>query len=488
MPSLFERHRLLWIFLFAGAALGIYFLLPASLSPISDASGLSASGRTVTSIAALMAILWVTEMLPLAVTALLPLVLFPLFGTATPQEASTSYADRTIFLFFGGFILAAAMQQWNLHQRFALTTLSFVGPKLGRIVAAFMAVTAFISLWVSNTATAAMMFPIALSTIELFERHAPEQTSTARRFSVCMMLGIAYAASIGGLGTLIGTAPNALFAAFVHAEYGTTISFRSWLTVGLPLVVLLLPFTWLILTKIAFRLPRHAAIPESAGALSAHRNLGPITPPERMTLAVFVITAGLWIFRLPLEHLIPYFARVDDAGIAMAAALACFALPACDGKGSRLIPWNAVEKIPWGVLLLLGGGLSLAKGLSQHGVTTYVSHHVASLQHLPPFLLILLVAALTLVITEFASNTATAATLFPLLAALAAGMNVNPYLLLIPATLASSCGFMMPAGTPPNAIIFASNRLTVKDMCKAGILIDLLAIVLISIVAFFFAA
>lgn len=444
-------------------------------------SGLSSDGRAAAALAAWMAVWWLTEALPLSVTALVPVALFPPVGAASLSEAAAPYAHPLIFLFLGGFLLAAAMERWGLHRRLALAVVARAGARPGRIVAAFMGVTAFLSLWISNTAAAVMMLAIGKSVMDV----AREEGSGAS-FAPCLALGVAYAASIGGMGTLIGTPPNALLAAFARQELGRELTFGSWLIVGLPLVATMLPACWWLLTRVLFPLGTE----ELAGGRKIFqrelRSLGPMTAAERRTAAVFASAALAWTFRPLLERVAPFpFERLDDPGIAMCAALSLFLIPAGGGRKGALLDWESAERLPWGVLLLFGGGLSLAAALSANGVDRWLGGVFAVMRGMPPWVLVLAATTLIVFLTELTSNTATTAAFLPVFAAAARGAGVDPYLLIFPAALGASCAFMMPVATPPNALVFASGRVTAAQMARAGWWLNLISIPLITLGAFF---
>jgi sodium-dependent dicarboxylate transporter 2/3/5 len=453
--------------LLLGPALCIVMLL------LDPPPGLSPTGWKVAAIAALMAVWWVTEAVPIPVTGLLPLALFPTFGVATMAETSSPYADPLIFLFLGGFLIALGLEKWNLHRRIALGVVSFVGTRPAALVGGFMLATAFLSMWVSNTATAVMMLPIGLSVIGLLSREGEEG---AGGFATALLLGIAYAASIGGLATLIGTPPNALLAAFMGRTYGVEIGFAQWMAIGLPLTVLLLFLAWLILTRLAFTLPK--AEIAGSGELIARElaSLGRLSGPEVRVGLVFLAAAVLWVARPALEGVLP--AGVNDTVIAIAAGVALFLIPAGGGNppGTALLDWQAAKRLPWGVLLLFGGGLSLAAAIAKSGLAAWIGAGFAGLSAWPVILVVLLVATAIIFLTELTSNTATAAAFLPLMASVAPALQVDPFLLTIPVALAASCAFMLPVATPPNAIVFGSGHLTVAQMARAGFLLNLAGI------------
>ena len=453
-----------------GILLGPALCLAMLLLPAPE--GLAPAGWKVAAVAALMAVWWVTEAIPVPVTGLLPLALFPPLGVATMAEASVPYGDPLIFLFLGGFLLAIGLERWNLHRRIALRVVSLVGTRPAALVGGFMLATAFLSMWVSNTATAVMMLPIGLSVIGLLEREG----AGAGGFATALLLGIAYAASIGGLATLIGTPPNALLAAFMGRTYGVEIGFAQWMSIGLPLTVALLLCAWLILTRFAFVLPRA----EVAGSRHLIRRelaaLGRITAPEIRVGLVFLAAAALWVARPALAGVLP--AGVNDTVIAIAAGLLLFIVPAGGGSaaGTALLDWTAAKRLPWGVLLLFGGGLSLAAAIGRSGLAAWIGEGFAGLGAWPVILVLLLVTAGIVFLTELTSNTATAAAFLPLMASVAPALSIDPFLLTIPVALAASCAFMLPAATPPNAIVFGSGHLSIAQMARAGFLLNLASI------------
>jgi len=481
-------------------ALIVYVLLPDTYS---DASGrevaFSHAGRTTLAVMVWMALWWVTEAVHIAVTALLPVTVFPLLGIASIANAASPYASDVIFLFLGGFVVAAAIQRWNLDKRIAYGTLSLVGTRADRVVAGFMAATAFLSMWVSNTATTAMMVPIALAVINLVltQRTGKSLYETGgipmgdrvhRNFALGLLLSIAYSASIGGIGTIIGSPPNGILVRFVEQTYARQISFLQWMEIGLPVVVLMLPVAWLLLTKVLFR----SGIGEIEGGRAWVRRelraLGPLSRGERATLAVFGAMVVLWITRPLLASIsiagIAPFSGLTDAGIAMLAAVALFVIPVERRQGVRAMDWGTARHLPWDVLILFGGGLSLAAAIQANGVADLLGATTRGMGGWPVLAVILAVAALTTFTSELTSNTAQVATMLPLLAAIAPGLGVPPALLLVPCTLAASAAFMMPVGTPPNAIVFGTGLVTIPQMCKAGFWLNLCGILIVTAVTY----
>jgi sodium-dependent dicarboxylate transporter 2/3/5 len=490
-PPTTSRIRARRIGLIAGplAALACYALLPERYLDASEAIvSFTPAGRATLAIMVWMAIWWLTEAIDLAATALLPLVLFPLTGVAEIRAAAAPYAHPLIFLFLGGFILARALEDWGLDRRVALWTLRLVGDEPRRMIGGMMAGTALLSMFVSNTATAAMMLPIALSVARL----APSDAIEHGRFSTCLLLGIAYAASIGGIGTIIGTPPNALLVGFIRdtiAEpYRLEISFARWLAVGLPLVAVFLPLTWFLLTRVLYPVRTGAFAASADFVRDELRTLGPVGRGGWTATAVFAFTAAAWVLR-PLIVRVELlgtrpFAGLSDSGVAMTGALLLFLVPVDWREGRFAMSWSGLTRLPWGILFLFGGGLSLASAVQTTRVADFIGSLVGRLPDLPPILLVLAVATLVIFLTELTSNTATTATLLPILAALAPGLDVHPYLLIFPAALAASCAFMMPVATPPNAIIFGSGHVTLPQMCRAGLWLNCLGILIVTALTF----
>jgi sodium-dependent dicarboxylate transporter 2/3/5 len=443
-------------------------------------AGMAAAAWDVTAVAALMAVWWATEAIPVPVTALIPLLLFPLLGLGSAGEAAAPYANPLIFLFLGGFMIALAMERWNLHRRIALNVVRRVGAHPLAIVAGFMAATAGLSMWVSNTATTMMMLPIAASVIAVFlAEEAESDGPQARNFATACMLGIAYAASIGGLATLVGTPPNALLAAFMSQSHGLDIGFAAWMGVGLPVTLALLPLAWLVLTRVVypFDLP-HAR--EAAGVVDrAHAEMGQISRPELRVAAVFALVAGLWIFR-PLLSGLPGLGGLTDPGIAILGGVLLFLIPSGAGSGF-LLDWEWAKKLPWGVLILFGGGLSLAAAASRTGLAQWIGDSLAGLGAWPLLGLAAVVTVVVILLTELTSNTATTAAFLPVVASIAVATGADPLMLAAPAALAASCAFMLPVATPPNAIVFASGHVTIPQMVRAGAVLNLVAAAAISL-------
>lgn len=486
-PRAVRRHR---IGLVAGlaAAVLVYLVLPTSLAP---------EARLTAAVAVLMGIWWMTEAIPIPATALLPLVIFPVLGEPSVSEVGASYGDDIIFLFMGGFLLALAMQRWNLHRRIALVTIRAMGTNPTMLIAGFMVATAFLSMWVSNTATAVMMLPIGISVLLLVLDPAtagaktsdspadspPDDESTRRAvvqstFGTALMLGIAYAASIGSLATIIGTPPNTLLVGYLETQ-GIQIGFGQWMLVGLPLAVVFLAIAWFVLTRVLFK-PEIDRIPGGRALIDGElRKLGPPSSGEKRVLAAFVLAALSWV-AIPLIWEDP---AISDAGIAMTVGVALFLAPAGAALGVRLLDWNSALQLPWGVLLLFGGGLALSEQFDSSGLSRWIGEQAGGLGFIPTALFVLLLVAGVLLLTELTSNTATAATFLPLVGGVAMGIGTPVLLLTAPVALAATCAFMLPVATPPNAIAYGSGYVTIGQMVRGGVWLNLVAIVLITLTA-----
>ncbi|WP_019815481.1 SLC13 family permease [Saccharomonospora saliphila] len=470
-----------WIGLAVGPVLAVvtYLVLPPSLPP---------EGRTTAAVAVLMAVWWVTEALPLPATALLPLVLFPFFGVSDIEDAAAPYADDIIFLFMGGFMIALAMQRWNLHRRIALRTVLAVGTKPVMLIAGFMLATAFISMWVSNTATAVMMLPIGVSVLGLVSQLGDGEGDP--NFATALMLGIAYAASIGSLSTIIGTPPNTLLVGYLEENFDITLTFGQWMMFGLPVSAVFLVLAWLVLTRVVFR-PRLRSLPGGRELIRRELDeMGPMSRGERNALTVFVLAALSWIViptladRDVVAEAVPWLGNISDAGIAMAAAVVLFLLPVAPRTGVRTLDWDTAKQIPWGILLLFGGGLSLSSHFTDTGLSEWIGDQVSGLSAFPVIALAAVSALLVLLLTELTSNTATAAAFLPILGGVAVGLGYGPMVLVVPAAMAATCAFMLPVATPPNAIVFGSGHVTIGQMVRGGALLNVIGVVLITLAAY----
>lgn len=434
----------------------------------------------VAAVGVLMAIWWMTEAVPLATTALLPIALFPFLGIAGLEATAASYAHPLILLFLGGFMLARAMEVWNLHKRIALNVLRFGGKTPASLVLGMMGVTAFLSMWVSNTATTMMMLPIGQSIIAaLAARTGPERSQGVDGFAAALMLGIAYSATIGGMGTLIGTPPNALFAGFMSDTYGIKIGFAEWMMVGIPVVVILLPVSWIVLTRLAFPVSGARATAELSLITIGGDPLGPMSRGERLVAAVMLLTAAGWILRPAILLVFPDLA-LTDAGIAVMATVVLFMTPVDRSKGRFLLSWDEALRIRWDVLILFGGGLALATAMDRSGLVNAIAGALSVVSVLPLFVLVLVVMTVVVTLGELASNTAMAAIFLPIAGAISLAIGSDPLFLALPVAMAASLGFMLPVATPPNAIIFSSGAVTVQQMVRAGAVLDVVCIAIVA--------
>ncbi|MGX1199937.1 SLC13 family permease [Marinobacter sp. MBR-105] len=458
-----------------GLILGAAFLVATLVLPAPGSMG--ADAWAALGLMLLMATWWSTEAIPIPATALLPIVLVPALGLGTIGQATAPYANPIIFLFLGGFTLGLAMQRWNLHRRIALLTLKAMGDQPKRQIAGFMLATAFLSMWVSNTATAIMMLPIGLSVVAMMDNSNPEGV---RKYATALLLAIAYSASIGGIATLIGTPPNALLAAYLSENQGISVGFAQWMVLGIPITLVMLVLTWWWLTR------RDFGIGQASDSGQMIRDelakLGVMSRGERLVAVVFVITATAWIFRPLLSaSLMPW---LSDTGIAIAAAIAMFLIPVDVRQGTFVLDWDSANKLPWGVLLLFGGGLAMAGVISSSGLAEWIAGSLGVAGVLPTIVMMVIVASVIIFLTEVTSNTATAAAFLPLLGALAMAQDVSPLLLTVPAAIAASCAFMMPVATPPNAIVFSSGHMQISDMIKAGFALNLMGIVVVTLITY----
>ncbi len=462
-----------------GLYLGVIIFIAFLLLPAPE--GMSVVAWKTAAVAILMATWWITEAIPISTTALLPIVLFPVLNIAPIGDTTAPYANPLIFLFMGGFIIAIAMQRWELHKRIALRIVNFVGVKPTSIIIGFIIASAFLSMWVSNTATALMMLPIAISVLQFVEKKSDNTAAPVTNFEIVLVLAIAYACNIGGIATLIGTPPNALLAAFMLESYDYEISFAKWMLVGVPLVLIMLPVMYLLLSKVIYPI-KIKELPGGQSVIETQlKGLGKITKPEVRVAIVFVTTALLWIFRPLLSGILP---GLSDAGIAVTAGVALFLIPTGLKDESMLLRWENLKELPWGILILFGGGLSLAMAITTSGLATWIGETVSGLDALPIILLIFLVIIIIVFLTEITSNTATAAAFLPILASTAIGIGQDPMLFVLPAAIAASCAFMLPVATPPNAIIYGSGKVTIPQMANAGIWLNIIVSVLFTIASY----
>jgi sodium-dependent dicarboxylate transporter 2/3/5 len=444
---------------------------------------LAVPARHVLGLAGWMAIWWASEPVPLASTSLLPAALLPTLGVTSAREAVAPFANELVFLYLGGFLLAAGLERWNAHARIAYGLIASIGLTSRRIVLGVMVATGFISMWISNTATAAMMYPIVMAITPLF----PDDRD-GRNTRTALLLGLAYAASIGGMGTLLGTPPNLILAGAAQELTGQEVSFLSFFALGLPMVLILLPVCWAMLVFVLF--PSRAALDATADHVvrDRRRALGPLRGGELATLCVFVTTAVAWVARerkefgdVVIPGLVDLAPRITDATIGILGALLLFVIPATDRDGSRrpLLTWNEARQIPWDVLLLFGGGLSLAAAMESTGLARFLAEFLSGFGGLPTVAIYLGLAVFVLLLSELASNTAVASMMMPIVAALAIAVGQPPLALMLVAAMAASTGFALPVATPPNTIVFGSGQVRVRDMVRAGVVLDVIAIVLL---------
>ena len=444
--------------------------------------GLNRSANAVLASTAWVAIWWISEALPIAVTALLPIVLFPLTQGLDLKTTTASYGHKFIFLFLGGFILAIAIEKWNLHKRIALTIIRLVGTNIVHIILGFMIATAFLSMWISNTATAVMILPVGMAIISQLRDNSETIENENLIFAKALMLAIAYSASIGGMATQIGTPPNLILAGVIQETYGIEISLQQWFSFGFPISVLFLILAWIYITRFAFKF-KQKEFPGGRTEISKqYKSLGKISFEEKLVFYVFIATAFAWISRSWfLESIIP---SIDDTIIAIIAALVLFLLPSSK-KNIPLLNWDDALKLPWGILLLFGGGMALAIGFQSSGLALWIGEQLKTLGVLPLILLVFIIITCINFVTEITSNMATTALMLPVLASLANAIDVHPYFLLVGATVAASCAFMLPVATPPNAIVFGSGHLKIEDMVKKGFWMNIVSIVILTLVVYY---
>jgi sodium-dependent dicarboxylate transporter 2/3/5 len=479
------RARIIGLFCGPLAALILFWWLPEQyVNDAGQAVELTTAARTAAAVATWMAVWWITEAISVYATALIPLAVFPLTGAASIRMTAAAYGHELIYLFLGGFILALALERCGLHRRFALTVLKAVGTRPTRIIAAFMFIAAFLSMWVTNTATTIMLLPVALSITKLIDSAGAEKdVATKRNFPVCLLLAIAYSATIGGIGTIIGTAPNVFLVSYIRTQMDYEISFALWMMFGVPMVVVLLPVVWWMLSRVIYRISNQPIHGVDSLLNRLHGELGSLSRAEKMTFVVFLLTASAWVTR-PLLGKITFgdvapLAGLTDSGIAIIAALTLFVTPIHLGKREFLMDWTTAVKLPWGLLILFGGGLSLAATLDRSGFSVFLGSQASVLSPLPLLVIVAIVTGMVIFLTELTSNTATTATLIPVLYAVAIGLDIDPFLLIVPAGIAASCAFMLPVATPPNAIVFGSGHVTIPQMSRAGFWLNLIAILVI---------
>ncbi|PIC72920.1 DASS family sodium-coupled anion symporter [Sporosarcina sp. P17b] len=459
----------------------LFIIMMFFLSP----EGMNPAAKSVLAVTLWVATWWITEAIPIPVTSLLPIVLLPLTGAMEADAVTSSYGNDIIFLFLGGFFIATAMEKWNLHKRLALGIIAFIGTGTQRILLGFMTATAFLSMWVSNTAAVMMMIPMGLAItaqVAAALKGTPEEKELPK-FEKTLIFGIGYAGTIGGLGTLIGTPPNIILAAQVKELFGVEISFAGWMLIAVPIVIVLLFSTWIYLGRFAFKM-NIKGLPGGKEVIQEERKaLGKMTFEEKAVGAVFAFAAFMWITR---EFLwITILPSLKDGMIAVVAAALLFSIPTSKKFGKRILGWEDSKEIPWGILLLFGGGLAIAAGFRETGLSEWIGSQLTALEGLHMIVIIAASSFLVLALTEFTSNTATATMILPILAALALTMNIHPYALMVPAAMAANCAFMLPVGTPPNAIIFATEKLRLSEMVRVGFIINVFVLILIVLAAYF---
>lgn len=486
-------------------ALVVYLLMPAGVERDGAlVAGASDGARQVAAVATLMGVWWLTEALPLEATALVPLALFPVLGVLKPAEAARPYADPIVFLFLGGMLLGRAIERWGLHTRIALGVVGAFGARPSRLVGGFLAATALVSMWVSNTAAAIMMLPIGASVTTLVLEQLAEKAPSpgakrqGARFALCLMLAIAYGSSIGGVGTLIGTPPISQLAGYVGKNYTPALTFASWLWVGLPMVVVGVLMGWFLLTRVIHRISLGEVEGVRAVIAWRRRELGPLRGPERATLAIFLLVALAWV-SIPLVHgafkgstagvgarIAAWTSgdRLGDAVIAMAGALLLFIIPARGKERRALLTWAEAERVPWGILLIFGGGFALAEAMKQTGLDAFIARGADALAGMPLPLLLFTLALTATFLSEFMSNTALTAVALQVAAPMATRLGLPPMPVFAAVTLGASLAFMLPAGTPPNAIVFASGHVTIRSMAKAGLWLNLAFAILGTLVVY----
>ena len=450
-----------------------------------ELEGLSDQANAVLASTLWIAIWWITEAIPIAATSLLPIILFPLSGALPLADTTSSFGHRFVFLYLGGFILALAIQKWNLHKRIALNIIKVVGTNVQKIILGFMVATAFLSMWISNTATAVMMLPIGIAIIKQMKDLKNTSEDENLIFGKALMLSIAYSASIGGIATLIGTPPNLVFAGIIQETYNIEISFLKWFQFGLPISILLLAISWVYLTKVAFKFKQNEFNKGKEEINRQLEELGSISYEEKIVLSVFVLTGLAWILRTYLLN--KFIPNLDDSIIALISGISLFLFQANnqEGKKEKIMNWEDAVKLPWGILLLFGGGLAIAQGFQSSGLANWIAENLTQLNDFSLFIILLVLITAVNFLTEITSNLATTAMLLPILAPTAVTLGVHPYILMVGATLAASCAFMLPVATPPNAVVFGSNYLKISDMVRVGILMNIISIIIIFMMVYF---
>ena len=465
-----------------GFWIGVFLFFGIILLP--SPSGLTESAWLVAAVALLMVTWWATEAIPIPVTALLPLALFPILGVTSIETAALPYANKNIYLFLGGFLIALSIESSGLHKRLALIMIRRIGSDGPKLIGGFMIVSASISMWVMNTSTTLMLLPIGIAICTVVAKTIPNLSDKDKsNFDKALLLSIAYAATIGGMSTLVGTAPNIVFSSFMQELYGLEISMIDWMKLGVPVAICMLALAWLILTKVVYPV-NFASSNETKATLSKMlSDMGPMSKDEFRVGIVFFIAAGLWMFRSLIDN---YVIGLTDAGIAVLVAIALFIIPS-SGRNGELLSWEQSSKLPWGLLLLFGGGLSLGVQINDTGLGLWIGQSLVSLKTVPLIFLVMAVAALIIFLTEVTSNVATTSTFLPVFGSVAVAVGVAPEVLTVPVVLAASCAFMLPVATPPNAIVYGANKFKIIDMMRAGFLINIAGIFVVTFFAYYFA-
>ncbi|MBF96416.1 MAG: Sodium-dependent dicarboxylate transporter SdcS [Alphaproteobacteria bacterium MarineAlpha9_Bin4] len=467
---MFKKTNISLLGLSFGVLVFLFFYISSPPEGLNRISWLTA-GVTI-----LMTIWWISEAIPIYVTGLIPLILFPLFDLFELKEVATSYAHPLVLLFLGGFIIASAMEDSGLHKRIAIKILSFSGTSPSKIIAGFMITTALLSMWVSNTASTIMMLPIATSVIAFF---SSQKNINNKSFAIPLLLSIAYSASIGGTATLIGTPTNIMLASILSDSYNFQISFIDWFMIGLPIAIILIPIVWFFLNKVIYKVSSKKSDALENTLLNMKSEIGKASTTEKVVAIIFFFTASLWIFRKALNE--NFGLTLNDTSIGILGALLLFIIPC--GPNKRACNWKTANQIPWGVLFLVGGGIALSRAIKDSGLAEWIGSFSNYLYGLDIYILILIAVALIIFLTELNSNTATVATFSPILIIFAIGLEVNPLIFVIPTTIAASCAFMLPIATPPNAVVFGSGKVTINNMIRAGFMLNIISIFVVTAIS-----
>ena len=465
-----------------GFWIGVFLFLAIIMLP--SPAGLTGSAWLVAAVAMLMVTWWATEAIPIPVTSLLPIALFPILGVTSIETAALPYANKNIYLFLGGFLIALSIERSGLHKRLALIMIKKLGSDGPKLIGGFMLVSALISMWVMNTSTTLMLLPIGLAICSVVAKTVPNMSEKDKNnFDKALLLSIAYAATIGGMSTLVGTAPNIVFSSFMQEVYGLEIRMSDWMKLGIPVAICMLTLAWIILTKVVYPV-NFVSSNETKNTLTKMlTDMGPMSKDEFRVGIVFFIAAGLWMFRSLIDN---YVIGLTDAGIAILVAISLFIIPS-SGRNGELLSWKQSSKLPWGLLLLFGGGLSLGVQINDSGLGLWIGQSLVSLKTVPLIILVMAVAALIIFLTEVTSNVATTSTFLPVFGAVAVAVGVAPEVLTVPVVLAASCAFMLPVATPPNAIVYGANKFKIIDMMRAGFFINIAGIFVVTVFAYYFA-